>query len=191
MLCVFFSLPFESQIFHSCTEFLWLHRYLLCLDRLRMSFHWWVGGCFVLVCVFSFFPSFITVLSTPESPSKSKTALLFIEKHKYLWCSIHQHKCITWPQSVLVTEVSRRCQNKWRTGTIQHGVKAVRLPLQTWCVLWERAVVFACIFFPYREDYTFCSLKEKVFAIKVKSKKTNQPTKTHTQKGKGKKTPRC
>lgn len=145
---VFFSPPFESQIFHSCTEFLWLHHYLLCLDRLRMSFHWWVVVCFGLVCVFSFFPSFITVPSTPASPSKSKTALLFIEKHKYLWCSIHQHKCITWPQSVLVTKASGRYQNKWRTGTIQHGVKALRLPLQTRCVLWERAVVFAYIFLP-------------------------------------------
>lgn len=32
------------------------------------------------------------------------------------------------------------------------------------------------------ENYTFCSLKEKVFAIKVESKKTNQPTKTHTKR---------
>lgn len=46
-------------------------------------------------------------------------------------------------------------------GTIHHGVKAVRSPLQTWCVPWERAVVFACDFFHKGRTVHFVALMKR------------------------------
>lgn len=64
---IFFP-PFESQASHSHRKFLWLHHYLFCLGRLRMSSHW-VGFLFFIYFLIYFlsllhFPFLRSYIST-------------------------------------------------------------------------------------------------------------------------------